>query len=318
MANCDRDNFRAKLTENLWEESGEGSGVSHASIFRHFLTSSLGISDLQTIEYEDFTRNFLNIYLENSMQADPIWSSAWLSLGTEGIVSNMYQIMVEGMRQAGFQDSELDFFHIHIGCDDEHAATLSELMCAYADRPEWYQTCAKATDLALSARAHFFNCLYERIVKPIDRSVVATIEDRKSLAKRVSDISRLKASIHQAGTKIYSNSVPHLNIEFAVDRLSFPVTEVLDPRIVSIPAGKNNEKHRHAHEALFYILQGAGRVTIDDRFIEVAAGDVVFVPRWCVHQSQNTSEVEMQILAITDFGLTSKVLGDYDRQTRMK
>ncbi len=318
MANCDKDNFRAKLTQNLWEESGEEGGVSHAEIFRNFLKTSLGVTDLSEIEYEDFTRNFVDIYLDNSMQADPLWGSAWLSLGTEGIVSDMYQIMVTGMRQAGFDDAELEFFHIHIGCDDEHAATLAELMCSYANNPEWYQRCIQATDLALSSRTHFFDCLYEKISHGLNRSLVATIESRKSLAKQVADVELLRAATVQSGTKIYSNTVPHLNIEFSVDRLDFPTTQVLDPRIVSIPAGKNNEKHRHAHEAIFHIIKGSGRVIIDDRSIEVGAGDVVFLPRWCVHQSQNTGDVEMQILAITDFGLTSKVLGDYDRQTRMK
>lgn len=318
MANCDKDNFRAKLTQNLWEESGEEGRVSHAEIFRNFLKTSLGVADLSEIKYEDFTCKFVDIYLDNSMQADPLWGSAWLSLGTEGIVSDMYQIMVTGMRQADFDDAELEFFHIHIGCDDEHAATLAELMCSYANCPEWYERCIQATDLALNSRAHFFDCLYEKISYGLNSSIVATIGSRKSLAKQVTDINRLKAATAQSGTKLYSNTVPHLNIEFVVDRLDFPTTQVLDPRIVFIPAGKNNEKHRHAHEAIFHILKGSGQVIIDNRSIEVVAGDLVFLPRWCIHQSQNTGDVEMQILAITDFGLTSKVLGDYDRQTRMK
>jgi pyrroloquinoline quinone (PQQ) biosynthesis protein C/mannose-6-phosphate isomerase-like protein (cupin superfamily) len=317
MANCDRDQFRAKLTQNLWEESGEEGGLSHAEIFRNFLKNSLLIQDLSKIEYEDFTQEFVDIYLKNSIQADPVSGSAWLSLGTEGIVSDMYQLLVKGMLQAGFQDNELEFFQIHIGCDDEHAATLTEMMCSYRDLPEWFETCLHAIDRALTARAHFFECLYDRIVRGYNLSLVSTIKDRESLAHQVVDISALKSSTLQAGIKIYSNSAPHRNIEFAVERLSFPVTQVLDPRIVSIPAGKNNEQHRHAHEALLYILQGSGQVLIDHRLVEVATGDVVFIPRWCIHQSQNTGELEMKILAITDFGLTSTVLGNYDRQTRM-
>ena len=99
--------------------------------------------------------------------------------------------------------------------------------------------------------------------------------------------------------------------------MSFPATQVLDPRILRIPPGKNNEKHRHAHETIFYIIQGYGQVLIDHELISVGLGDTIFIPRWCIHQSQNTGETEMQILAVTDFGLTSKVLGDYDRQTRL-
>ncbi|AKG20404.1 iron-containing redox enzyme family protein [Calothrix sp. 336/3] len=317
MANCDRDQFRAKLTQNLWEESGENGGVSHAEIFRNFMKNSLFINDLTQIKFKSFTQEFVDLYLQNTIQADPLWGCAWLSLGTEGIVSRMYQIMVTGMRQAGFADSELEFFHIHIGCDDEHAATLTEMMCSYQDIPEWFDTCLQASDRALIARANFFESLYEQITGGFNSSLVSTIKNRKSLAQQVGDISNLKGNITQAETKIYNNTVPHLNIEFAVAGFSFPTTQVLDPRLVSIPAGKNNEKHRHAHETLFYILQGSGQVLIDHELISVVAGDVVFIPRWCIHQSQNTGDIEMKILAVTDFGLTSKVLGNYDRQTRM-
>jgi mannose-6-phosphate isomerase-like protein (cupin superfamily)/pyrroloquinoline quinone (PQQ) biosynthesis protein C len=318
MANCEQDNFRAKLTQNLWEESGEGSQVSHAQIFRNFLKTTFELNDLHKINFAEFTVKFVETYLENSLGFDAIWGSAWLSLGTEGIVSRMYEIMVRGMRQARIPNEELEFFHIHIACDDEHAETLSELMCSYADRTGWFETCKRAADEALSLRANFFDQLYENLVLQVDRSVIQPIKDRKSLAIELSDISALKSNCLDRGTEVYQNEEARFNIKFTVDRLAFPTTQVLDPRIVRIPPGKNNERHRHAHEAVFYIIQGSGYVSIDDRLIKVNAGDTVFIPRWCIHQSQNTGDVEMHILAVTDFGLTSKVLGNYDRKTRLK
>jgi hypothetical protein len=123
-----------------------------------------------------------------------VWGSAWLSLGTEGIVSRMYEIMVRGMRQAGIPNEELEFFHIHIACDDEHAETLSDLMCSYADRTGWFETCKRAADEALSLRANFFNHLYDNLVVRVDRSVIQPIKARKSLASELSDISVLKSN----------------------------------------------------------------------------------------------------------------------------
>ena len=108
-----------------------------------------------------------------------------------------------------------------------------------------------------------------------------------------------------------------MNIDFSVDRLPF-APEVLDPRIVRIPAGKYNEKHRHAHETVFYIIEGSGRVLINEAAIEVAPGDIVFVPRWAMHQSQNLGETEMTILAVTDYGLTGNAyIGSYLKTARM-
>lgn len=318
MANCEKDHFRAKLTKNLWEESGQGEELSHAEIFRNFLQMTLGIQDLDSIQYADFTKRFVQVYIESCMQSDAISGSAWLSLGTESIVSKMYQILVEGMLQAGLLNEELEFFHIHIGCDDEHAATLAELMCSYSDRPGWFDLCKRAADQALSSRAQFFDYLYGALMQRLDQSLLQPIKARKTLAAEIVDLSVLKSDTFKQTIGMYRNEEPRLNIEFAVDRLPFPLTQVLDPRVVQIPPGKNNEKHRHAHETVFYIIQGHGKILIDKQLIDVSAGDTIFIPRWCVHQSQNTGDREMRILAVTDFGLTSRVLGDYDSKTRLK
>src|SRR5262245_27322938 len=143
----------------------------------------------------------------------------------------------------------------------------------------------------------------------------------EAAASRKSPVENLEPSEHvrtsgSSGTQMYSNNNERLNIEFAVERLNFPGLQTMDPRLVRIPPGRNNERHRHAHESLFVILEGQGEVLIGDKRIPVKKGDVAFVPRWLFHQTSNTGEVELLVLAITDFGFTSAVLGDYDRRTR--
>lgn len=120
------------------------------------------------------------------------------------------------------------------------------------------------------------------------------------------------------GRPLYTNRDERLNIDFAVERLPFPDLQVMDPRMVRIAPGRCNERHRHAHESLFIVLSGRGEVLVGDARVPVKTGEVVFVPRWIVHQSRNTSaDEELVLLAITDFGFTSALLGDYDRQTRL-
>jgi mannose-6-phosphate isomerase-like protein (cupin superfamily) len=66
------------------------------------------------------------------------------------------------------------------------------------------------------------------------------------------------------------------------------------------------------------VLQGEGEVRVGDAWLTIRTGSVAFVPRWIFHQSRNTSETtELVILAMTDFGFTSAVLGDDDRRTRL-
>lgn len=103
------------------------------------------------------------------------------------------------------------------------------------------------------------------------------------------------------------------SIEFSVER--YPCTaEVLDPRVVRIPPGKYNNRHKHAHETLFYFISGVGEILVGDTWVKVKPGDAVFCPRWAIHQTHNTGGKELVLLAITDYYLTSKVyIGKYDK-----
>ena len=118
---------------------------------------------------------------------------------------------------------------------------------------------------------------------------------------------------------LYHHHNATLAIDFRVQRLPLSGLQVLDPRLVRIAPGARNEGHRHAHESIFVVLAGEGELRIGAQTLPLKAGDVACVPRWLVHQSRNSSDSEeLQLLAITDFGLTSGVLGDYDQRTRLK
>jgi pyrroloquinoline quinone (PQQ) biosynthesis protein C/mannose-6-phosphate isomerase-like protein (cupin superfamily) len=318
MANSDNDYDRSRLSENLWEEGG---GIRpdkrHAELFRKFLREALSINP-GTIEYSDSTAYFVREYLDFCLKSHPMAASAFLSLGTEGIVARMYSIFVEGLQKAGIDDGKLEFFHIHMACDDDHALTLEKIMLSYSDQPEWYNSCLQAMDCALTLRSRFFESLYEGLQRRRLKDLLDRIQARESLAPKTEDLTTLVWRQGCRAIPLYSNSSERLNVQFAVERLPLK-TEALDPRIVRIPTGMYNEKHRHAHETIFYIMSGEGRIVVDSVSIAVQTGSVVLVPRWAVHQSQNTGDTEMVILAVTDFGLTGKAyVGDYNKNARMR
>jgi len=148
-------------------------------------------------------------------------------------------------------------------------------------------------------------------------TLIDVIEAKKPLGEDAPDGSWTRSALHGAAA-MYANKNERLNIDFTVDRLAFPEIQAMDPRVFRIAAGMNNELHRHAHESIFVVLAGEGEVRVGDRWSPVRTGDVAFVPRWIFHQSRNTSaDTELVILAVTDFGLTSAVLGDYDKRTRL-
>ncbi len=318
MANSQNDYHRSRLSENLWEEGGGADPEKrHAEVFRKFLRETLSIN-LEAIEYLDSTAYFVGEYLDFCLNSPPLVGSAFLSLGTEGIVARMYAIFVEGLRKAGIADSKLEFFHIHMECDDEHARTLEEIMLSFADQPGWFNSCLQAMDWALTLRYRFFENLFEGLQHRRLKGLIDGIQSRVSLAPLTGDSTTFCWQPLSRAIPLYQNFNERLNIQFEVDRLPFE-TEALDPRIVRIAGGRYNEKHRHAHETIFYIMAGEGSVVIDNNPVAVQPGDVVFVPRWAMHQSQNTGDTEMVILAVTDFGLTSKAyIGDYLKTARLK
>ncbi len=95
--------------------------------------------------------------------------------------------------------------------------------------------------------------------------------------------------------------------------------EVLDTRMLRVAPHRCNERHRHPHESVFYVIQGRGRVHVNEAAVDVGPGDLVFVPRWAVHQSHNTADEELVILAVTDFGLTEQAyVGNHLATTRLQ
>lgn len=147
--------------------------------------------------------------------------------------------------------------------------------------------------------------------------LIDRVADRKSKIYDLKNDNFVFRSDETAAS-LYQNKNEKLNIDFSVTKINFCDIQAMDPRIVTVSPSSNNELHKHAHESIFYIIKGSGEVVVGKDVISVKAGDIAFVPRWIFHQSRNTSETEdLVILAITDFGLTSAVLGDYDKRTRL-
>lgn len=166
-------------------------------------------------------------------------------------------------------------------------------------------------------------CLYlEHLWKDVQylrlSEIIFKINAKQSLMHS-NNVQDFHSSLNdQRLSRLYSNKSDKLNIDFDVQVLPFPL-EVLDPRIVKIPAAKSNELHKHAHETVFVFLKGSGYVKIDDLKIPVHPGDFVLIPRWCMHQSVNESSEEMVFLAVADFGLTGKsFVGNYLKTARLK
>ena len=318
MASCESDLHRARLAENIWEEGGGTAPERrHAEIFRRFLREGLGV-DVDDLDFTDVTRFFVREYLDFCLHAHPAAASAFLSLGTEGIVPRMYAILVAGLLKAGVAEPHIAFFRIHMECDDEHAQTLEQIMVSYAAMPDWLNTCLRSMDYALTLRLRFFEQIYSAIETRRLRGIVARVQGGESLAPEAPTAAEVCHRLGTPALPLYENVDPQQGIGFSVERLPFK-TDVLDPRVLRVAARSSSEKHRHPHESLLYVVSGRGRVHVNQRAVDVEPGDLVFVARWATHQSHNTGDGELTILALTDFGLTEQAyVGDHLATTRLK
>lgn len=318
MANCESDLHRAQLAENIWEEGGGATPERrHAEIYRRFLREGLGI-DIDSIEFADPARLFVREILDFCRDAHPAAGSAFLSLGTEGIVPRMYGVLLDGLLHAGVGEEHLSFFRIHMACDDAHAETLEQIMTSFAGTPDWITICHRSMDHALSLRQRFFEQLYEGVRAKRVQRLMERIQRGESLASPAPGPVDVRFRVGAPGLPLYANAEAARGIEFSVERAPF-ACEVLDPRVLRVVAGKSTERHRHPHESLLYVISGRGRVHVDQTSVEVEPGDLVFVPRWAIHQSHSTGDTELTILALTDFGLTDRAyVGNQLRGTRLK
>jgi pyrroloquinoline quinone (PQQ) biosynthesis protein C/mannose-6-phosphate isomerase-like protein (cupin superfamily) len=316
MVNCDNDYYRSMLSANLWEEGG-GLEIDkrHSELYRRFLKNHLQIN-INDINFEVYTEYYFNKYLDLCLNQGPIVSAAALSFGTEGIVSRLYTTFYQGLKNIGFNDEQLIFFSLHIECDDEHAETLEEMTLSYQSDKEWLGLCEKGITQALDLRNKFFTNIYEslqfRKLKHLIKRVNTSFEESVQ-----NDQETLYSSINQNNKQLYSNTDLDNNISFSVQRVPFEA-DVLDPRVVVIPAGFRNELHNHAHETVFLIIEGTGEVIVDDKTIPVQGGDLIFIPRWRKHQAHNTGIHDFKYFAVTDYGFTKVFPQNSEKIYRLK
>lgn len=315
MVKCENDYHRAKLTENLWEESGESNtDQRHSELFRLFLSKGLGL-DIKKIQASQAAKQFVDSTIALCLESSPADCVAVLTFATEGIVSRLYTIFIEGLKKAGLEEENLRFFELHVECDDDHAETLQNIFEHYVDRISLDHT-LMVIDKALSLRDVFFS--------EIDRSINYTrVEKLLNVLSSKPEIEpsfyheKIKCTVADLDNTLYSNSINSEKINFHVDRVPFNTTN-LDPRVLRVFPGGTTENHRHAHESVFYVISGCGIVKVGDSEIAVSSGSILHVPRWVSHQTINNSDKQLCIFAITDYKLSGRFPVNHENTYRYK
>lgn len=312
----DESKYRAVIIENLYEEAGEEDiDKRHSELMSDFLRT-LGIKPNTNIK--SYTKLYVEQCIKFLSHCSDIEAAAFLAWGTESIVPRLYGYFINALKAIGMSEDDYRYFSLHIECDDGHHEALMEIaLDIYNNTPDEttkltsYQKMLAAVKKSLDMRLTYFDEIYNHLeqlsAEPIYESIVekSGIESKTNLFK-ISD---------KSGKDLYQNTNENSNIKFSVQRTSLS-PQVIDPRILKISPNSRTESHKHAHESLFYVLCGKGFVDIGGKTSVIEPGSMVYVPRWVLHHTENTSNEVLTILAITDYGLTGKFINNTESSYR--
>ena len=170
---------RTALMENLTEEAGIYGqeelaelaeigvdrqwvdGIPHPLLFRRFCEAA-GVDDVgpefDSIEVICWREMFLSV-LSGGSPAEAIGA---LGLGTENVVSTMYQHFLPALEVLEVAPSDTVFFPLHAAVDDHHQATLLDISRHYAATEAGRIDLLKGMRKALALRSAFWDWLHQR------------------------------------------------------------------------------------------------------------------------------------------------------------
>lgn len=173
---------RDALLENLVEESGTYGeedkrelaalgipvdwydGVPHPDLFARF-ARSLDVDLAEHVEVDQVVC-WRELFLEVLRQGSPAEAIGALGLGTENIVSTMYQSFVHAIAAEGLSGRDTVFFPLHTAVDDEHQAVLQDIAVSCAGTAQGRMDLRRGMLKALQCRSAFWDWMLERALSP--------------------------------------------------------------------------------------------------------------------------------------------------------
>ncbi|MET1253933.1 TenA family transcriptional regulator [Aliikangiella maris] len=162
MANLPNNHYVLELAENLFEELGlePGSPKPHSVMYREMLESFSIEFDFNKIN--DSTQKLIDTMFEYCKNPNPAFGLGALCLGAEAVVPSLYSSIVKGFQSHGIDNKQIEFFLLHIECDDGHAETLNDIMREIAEQESGQlENMFKAGEALIQARLDFFTAIEE-------------------------------------------------------------------------------------------------------------------------------------------------------------
>lgn len=162
MSNLPSGEQVAMLADNLFEELGlqGGQHIPHSKLYRNMLARFELDLDVGPAPLPE-TENLIRTMSEHCRDPNVAKGLGALCLGAEALVPSLYSDIVAGFRAHGFSDQDVDFFVLHIECDDGHAETMRDIMVELVQRdPAQLRSIVEAGRNLVEARCQLLSAVW--------------------------------------------------------------------------------------------------------------------------------------------------------------
>lgn len=161
---------RQHLLENLLgEEMPHAPGKRHPDLLRKF-ARACGVSDERILKAEEAgeilaTTRAMRSWIWELSTVRPLGEScAGIMVALEGQLPTLYPKYVDAMRKMGLGEDDMEFFHVHIEGDTEHAHIGLELTARYATSAELQVRAIAAVRASAEMRFSMLDGIFNRVV----------------------------------------------------------------------------------------------------------------------------------------------------------
>jgi pyrroloquinoline-quinone synthase len=155
------------LAKVLVDEYGEGSrGDDHATLYARFLRacgSDLGRDDGTRVPAPAY--RFVTEHRRIVREEPFLVGLGAVGPGHEWAIPKMFEAVIPGMRRAGFNEDEIQYFTLHVDQDGDHGAWLEEALALHATTPETQAQVRHGAMGSLKARGEFWSGVQQAVVR---------------------------------------------------------------------------------------------------------------------------------------------------------
>ncbi len=160
---------RLLLLDNLiGEDMPDNPGKSHPQLLLNFAAHcGLSSEEVQSAEANNEilpTTRAMRAWIWELASLRPLEQAcAGIMVALEGQLPTLYPPYIEAMRKMGFTDDQLEFFHVHVEADVEHADVGLRLCYQYADTRDKQKLAVAAVRASAGLRYSMLNGIYDML-----------------------------------------------------------------------------------------------------------------------------------------------------------